>query len=194
VKQFFQMSPRGEKADLFLLELAAATEYPIISDDTFQEYGGVANGVIAYESTRLAVHNFQVIAGTVVIPDLHIRFRFAKNHASLDGIADTLAALEAKGEAEDAMAVSPAPGDPPIAIDDTIRRAIRAVIEAYVDGGSKPLAELGKPLAGYKQAFIAQSGVGKTGRRVWFGFPTLSDFIRATYPDYRIEGGTIGGA
>lgn len=184
IKRYFQMSPRGEKADLFLLELGAATGYPIISDDTFQDYGGVEDGIITYEGVPLSVHNFQVIAGTVIIPDLRIRFRFGKEHEHLEGVAKILDDLETETEAELAKADTPAE---PIAIDDATLRAIGEVIQAYANGEFQPLAPLGGRLSGLKSEFIANSGVGKTGRRAWFGYPNLSEFIRAKYPQYRIE-------
>lgn len=187
VKQYFQMSPRGEKADLFLLELAVATGYPIISDDTFQDYGGVEDGLISYDGARLAVYNFQVIAGTVVVPDLRIRFRFGKDHEHLDAVADVIAALEAEAEAQASAAASSAADEPLGGVDPATVRAIAEVIEGYVDGEPRPLAGLGSRLGGHRQEFIASSGVGKNGRRTWFGLPSLSDFIRANYPECLIE-------
>jgi hypothetical protein len=194
VKQYFQMSPKGKTADLFLIELAATTGYPIISNDTFQEFGGVKDGVLSYQDCRLEVHNFQVIAGTVVIPDLRIRFRFGRDHPNLDGIEFTLAMLE-EAAAGDAVlptattAVAPSPGE--WEIDAAMIKAIRKVIGDYVKAGGQLLSGLGPALATHKEAYLAASGFGKTSKRACFGFPRLGDFVQEICPEYRVQNSRI---
>jgi len=219
LKDHFQMSPRGEEADLFLLEMAAATNYPIVSNDTFQKYGGVRDGCLVYEGNEISVYNFQVFAGTVVLPDLHIRHRIRLEDDSLDDVGPALeSAIERSRAQEDAPAApttaaarpeSPPPPDGPEApkrrpeskpqpigtgpafLAPEKLKAIDKVIRRYLDGGRKPLDGLGRRLADYKRVYSAGSGASKRSKTLWFGFATLRAFVEKTYPHYRLGENSI---
>ena len=195
LKEHFQMSPRGEEADLFLLELAAATGYPIISNDTYQKYGGVRDGCLQYEGAEISVYNFQVFAGTVVLPDLHIRHRVRLEDDSLDEVGSELAAAIERGRAESQVGpgteatTRSAPGPDPHPAQTGMLgheklKAIDKVIRRYLDGRKKPLDGLGKRLADYKRKYLIESKVGKRSKSLWFGFPTMRAFVENSFPHY----------
>jgi hypothetical protein len=183
VKEFFQMSPRGEEADLFLLEMALAGDHPVLSNDTFQKYGGVKGGVLAYGGGSLTVCNFQVFAGTVIVPDLGIRHRVRPQDGSLDGIEALLADARARAEELGSQAGRALPPE----FDAEIARAIRT----YVNGEPKPLSMLGSLLAERKQLYGASLGLTKGSGKTWFGERTLTLFIERRFPEYEVEDGRI---
>ena len=185
VKEYFQKSPTGEEADLFLLEMACATEFPVLSNDSFSKYGKLKDGILPYKGTQIHVLNYHVMAGTVVIPDLEIRHRIP---AGEDSLYDIEAAFE--------KARAPAPATH--GADDSAAGegaefvgAADEVIGGYLNGQRKPLAPLGAPLADHKRRYQVENGVGNRGRRAWFGYPTLAEFIGARLPHYRVDGDNI---
>lgn len=215
VKEFFQKAPGGEEADLFLIEMARATGHPIISNDRFTKYGGEKNAVLRYKGSNIAVYNYHVMAGTVIMPDLDIRYRVQPGDDSLDDIERALADTRNWPE-EDALppAQSPSAALPPSSrrappagasgprraaapaegaagLDSKALNGIDRIIRRYLEGGSKPLPPLGARLAGHKRNYQVANGVGKRGRKVWFGYPTLKDFVGATFPQYRLDGSSI---
>ncbi|MDB5678222.1 hypothetical protein [Sphingomonas bacterium] len=191
--EYFQIAPSGEEADLFLLETALANGWPILSNDTYRKYGGVKDGLIRYKGEDVSVYNFSVFAGSVVIPDLDIRHRSLSADDDLTGIGAKLDAVRQAGEAPpDVAAADRAPGDGHIEIDDDTVKSIDLVVRGYVEGGTKPLGELGNRLVDYKKGFVERTGVGKNSKRVWFGYPTLKSFIRNTFPRYKLGDNSIG--
>jgi hypothetical protein len=215
VKEFFQKAPSGEEADLFLIEMASATGHPIISNDLFTKYGGAKNAVLRYKGSDIAVYNYHVMAGTVIMPDLDIRYRVQPGDDSLDDIERALADTRNWPEEDALPPAQPAPATPPPSsrraspgttsgprpaaaaaegaggLDRKALNGIDRIIRRYLDGGAKPLPPLGARLAGHKRNYQVANGVGKRGRKVWFGYPTLKDFVAASLPQYRLDGDSI---
>jgi hypothetical protein len=192
--EFFQLAPKGEDADLFLLEAASATGNPILSNDTYGEYGGVKDGVIRYKGHEISVYNFSVIAGSVIIPDLEIRHKTLLADDSLDEIDEKLVALRDGGEMPatgNADTIDEKAEGGHAEIDDDTIKSIDLVVHDYVDGGIKPLNELGRYLVDHKKRFAANAGVGKHSKRIWFGYPTLKSFILNTFPRYKLGDNSI---
>lgn len=192
--EFFPLAPVGEEADLFLLEAALTTGYPILSNDQFREYGGVKGNVIRYKKQDVSVFNFSVLAGSVIIPDLDIRHRISLDDDNLDDIVANLAAVQSKSSqdgAEGIVTPDEHAADHPTELDSETLNSIDRVVHRYVANGPQPLDALGKRLTDYKRKFAARTGAGKKSKRIWFGFPTLRAFIAKALPRYKLGANSI---
>lgn len=205
IPEHFQMSPSGEKADLFLLEMAHTADFPVLSNDTFKEFGGAKDGVLKYKGKNLSIFNFQVFAGVVVIPDLEIRRAIEANDGSLDDFEKKLAALDAENQnpreqpasaTTDEQDLPPSladsnPAEDEADLDPSKLVAIRKVIDKYVSEGNKSVATLAGRLRDHRMSFQEDAGLGKKNPRRWFGYSNLDDFIRARLPHFRVKDGKI---
>jgi hypothetical protein len=206
IPEHFQMSPSGEKADLFLLETAHTADFPVLSNDTFKEFGGAKDGILKYKGKNLSIFNFQVFAGVVVIPDLEIRRAIEANDGSLQDFEKKVFALDAETQAAQeppALATtderdspvssgdSDAVPDEDVALDPGKLVAISKVIDKYVSEGNKSVATLAGRLRDHRVSFQESACIGKKNPRRWFGYPNLDDFIRARLPHFRVKDGKI---
>jgi hypothetical protein len=205
VSDYFQLAPRGEEADLFLLESALTLEIPVLSNDTFRQYGKLKSGMLSYKGSQIAVYNFQVFAGVLVVPDLEIRWKIIPTGRQLKDIA---ASIEAMGGAvvESVENLSPTPvdtetksvtnaelaPDPPAPdLDEGKVSAIARVIRRAMSDGQRSIAQLAGRLRDHRKNYQQVAGLGDKNKKRWFGYPTLDDFIKQRLPQFRVKDGKI---
>lgn len=195
VSEYFQMSPAGEEADLFLLQLALELKCPVISNDTFKKYGKISGSKLRYEGSDVPVYKFQMFAGVVVVPDLQIR----RTINTMDKDLTKIEALFANPTpTEKAAKKSPAKNEPskknPTGIATTADitadelRGIKRVVSKFVSGGSDGgQTGLSQRLSVHRHKYIKRTGMSDKSGHTWFGFAKLSDFLRAHFPEVQAQ-------
>lgn len=98
ISEFFQMSPAGENADLILLALAKADAIPVVSNDTFRDFGKKVDDVLTYNGTseKIRIYNFQMIKGKVFLPDMDIMFTAQADQVQYQGLEAKFSACKEK--------------------------------------------------------------------------------------------------
>lgn len=193
LSEYFQMSPAGEEADLFLLQLALELKCPVVSNDSFKNYGKMTGNSLQYEGSAVPVYNYQMMAGVVLLPDLKIRRTVGvdeKEPANIEAAyscpppaenAPTNAEFK-KGSAKDRQN---APTDTSSVTDEEMR-AISRVITRFVTGGSVGGAQnLGSRLQVHRNNYLKRSGLNDKSQLTWFGFAKLSAFLEHHFPDQK---------
>ena len=195
VSKYFQMSPAGEEADLFLLQLALELKCPVISNDTFKKYGKISANKLRYEGCDVPVYRFQMFAGVVVVPDLKIRRKIDVTDKDLTKIEALFAAPsptkkpvsnppEKNDPSEKAQKIIASSAD----ITDNELRGIKRVISRFVSGGSNGgQTGLSQRLSVHRNNYIKRTGISDKSGHTWFGYSKLSDFLRAHFPEAQVE-------
>lgn len=212
----FTMAPAGQSADLFLLETALELDAPVLSNDMFRDYGELKGGVLPYKHGAITVLPYKFFVGVLTIPGLDIRRKIGTSGPTFVEIEAMITDAHAANDRPTrvvAKASSPAKvgaspktqgkASPP-SIDSQISspsalpeieekelQAIAQVIRDFASGTSKTMAQLGVRLAEQRKAYTKRAGLTEGAPRKWFGYKTLSVFIGARFPQYRVENGKI---
>lgn len=193
LSEYFQMSPAGEEADLFLLQLALELKCPVVSNDSFKNYGKMTGNSLQYEGSAVPVYNYQMMAGVVLLPDLKIRRTVGADEKEPANIE---AAFSCPPPAENAppnpdlkkrpaKAQQNAPADISSVTDEEMR-GIRRVITRFVTGGSLGGAQnLGRRLQVHRNNYLKRIGLNDKSQLTWFGFAKLSAFLDHHFPDHK---------
>lgn len=195
VSKYFQMSPAGEDADLFLLQLALELKCPVISNDTFRKYGKISGSKLHYEGCDVPVHKFQMIAGVVIVPDLKIRRTINTADKDLTKIEalfanPTLTKKAAKNPPAKNGPSKKIPNskDSTADVTEDELRGIKRVVSKFVNGGSNGgQTGLSQRLSVHRNKYIKRTGISDKSGRTWFGFTKLSDFLRTYFPEVQAQ-------
>jgi hypothetical protein len=206
IAEFYQLAPRGEEADLFLLESALTLEVPIISNDTFRQYGKMKGGKLSYKGEKISVYNFQVFAGVLIVPDLEIRWKIAPTGYAMRDIGAQLQARRERGDEsvdserndQQASAKSTEPEadtsqlvTSPPELDQGKVSAIARVILRATGAGQRSISQIAGRLRDHRRTYQQSAGIGDKHKKRWFGYPALDEFIRQRLPQFRIKNGKI---
>jgi Zc3h12a-like Ribonuclease NYN domain len=196
LSEYFQMSPAGEEADLFLLQLALELQCPVVSNDTFKKYGKVMDNRLQYEGFSVHVYNYQMIAGVVVLPDLKIRRRVGvdeRDPFNIEGafsspppevISPMNTNVQGKREKSDQTVLTPRS-----CVSDDEMRVISRVISRFENGGSVGgIQNLSRRLNVHRNQYLKRNGLTDKSELTWFGFAKLSDFLDKQFPNHKTVG------
>jgi hypothetical protein len=202
VPEHFGMTPKGEEADLFILELAVSTGFPVLSNDTYGDYGKLRGNTLSYANEQVELNNYKIMAGTIIIPDRSIRYRFEEDDRHMAVTSDDeFAKLIARRESPESPVAETGPNDQDHGAErredveeepfvGSARAAVFRVITRYLKEGSGNLGELGKRLREHRIRYMNASG-RKDGGRIWFGFSSLKSFVAKNVAGFTVRGDRI---
>ncbi len=195
LSEYFQMAPAGKEADLFLLQLALELQCPVVSNDSFKNYGKITGTSLQYEDGNVPVYKYQMIAGVVLLPDLKIRRRVGLDEKDSANIEQAFSCpppeintpLDAGFQTKPVKirrSVSP----PTAGVTDEEMRGISRVIARFVKGGSVGgVQDLGRRLNVHRNNYLKRIGLTDQSKLTWFGFAKLSEFLTSRFPDQKFE-------
>ncbi len=193
LSEYFQMSPAGEEADLFLLQLALELQCPVVSNDSFKNYGKMTGNSLQYEDRSVQVYKYQMIAGVVLLPDLKIRRTVGIDERDSANIEAAFACpppvksppLKDNFQTKSAKIQRKEPADKASVTDEEMR-GISRVITRFVNRGSVGgVQDLGRRLQVHRNNYLKRSGSDDKSQLTWFGFAKLSEFLTARFPDQK---------
>ena len=197
LSEYFQMSPAGEEADLFLLQLALELKCPVVSNDSFKNYGKMTGNNLQYEGSVVPIYNYQMMAGVVLLPDLKIRRTVRVDEKDTANIAAAFSAPPPKENAPSNADFQKRPPkfrqNPPAdqsadkaGVTDEEMRGISRVITRFVTAHSVGgVQELGRRLQVHRNNYLKRSGSNDKSQLTWFGFAKLNEFLTARFPDLK---------
>lgn len=195
LSEYFQMSPAGEAADLFLLQLALELKCPVVSNDSFKNYGKMTGNSLHYEGGAVPIYNYQMMAGVVLLPDLKIRRTVGLDEKEPANIEAAFSSPPPKENAPSNAGFLKRPPkvrqDPPsdnaadkASVTDEEMRGIGRVITRFVSAGSVGgVQDLGRRLQVHRNNYLKRSGSNDKSQLTWFGFAKLSEFLSARFPE-----------
>jgi Zc3h12a-like Ribonuclease NYN domain len=193
LSEYFQMSPAGEEADLFLLQLALELKCPVVSNDSFKNYGKMIGNSLQYEGYDVAIYNYQMMAGVVLLPDLKIRRTVGVDEKEPANIKAAFscpppmdnAPPNADFRKTPTKAQQIAPENKANVTEEELR-GIDRVIKRFVKGGSVGgVQDLGRRLQVHRNNYLKRSGSNDKNELTWFGFAKLSGFLNHHFPDHK---------
>jgi hypothetical protein len=193
LSEYFQMSPAGEEADLFLLQLALELKCPVVSNDSFKNYGKMTGNSLHYEGSAVPIYNYQMMAGVVLLLDLKIRRTVGvdeKEPANIEAAFASPPPLENAPLKPDFQKRPPKPrqnpSDDKTSVTDEEMRGISRVITRFVTARSVGgVQELGRRLQVHRNNYLKRSGLNDKSQLTWFGFTKLNEFLSARFPEHR---------
>lgn len=200
LSEYFQMSPAGEEADLFLLQLALELQCPVVSNDSFKNYGKMVGNSLQYEGSAVPVYNYQMMAGVVLLPDLKIRRTVGvdeKEPANIEAAFASPPPIENAPPSSDFQKRPPKVRQNPPAdqigdqasVTDEEMRGISRVITRFVSARSVGgVQELSRRLQVHRNNYLKRSGSNDKSPLTWFGFAKLSEFLELHFPQLGAKG------
>ena len=195
--EYFQMSPAGEEADLFLLQLALELKCPVVSNDNFKNYGKLTGNSLHYEGSTVPIYNYQMMARVVLLPDLKIRRTVGLDEnepANIEAAFSSPPPIETALLTADFQKRPPKVRQNPLAdrsaekasVTDEEMRGIHRVITRFVTARSVGgVQELSRRLQVHRNNYLKRNGSNDQSQLTWFGFAKLNEFLSARFPDHK---------